>query len=253
MINADDEKAADGLFVALYDEDSDSLFFQPTRRAPDYVAKTDKDGIFHVNGLPEKCYLVFAFSDVNNNLFYDMPNEKVAFLDTLVSSADSVRLILSAFVEEDTTQMLLEKKLVEEGLLRFAFRHPAEKVQFRFPDSPVDSFRMVQVWSKEMDTLCCYFTPKVIDSLWVAIHYDTLINDSTRYSLNYRETTKTRRGAKNANSLKVTSNLRNKLLLPDRDFILKFPEPVVEVKSCDTLVFAQVDDYGTQTKSLLST
>lgn len=242
VINADDKKPADGMFVALYDEDADSLFLQPTLRVPDFITRTDKEGKFRFDGLPEKCFLVFAFSDVNANYYYDMPNEKVAFIDTLVSPLDSVSLELKAFVEVDTNQMLLEKKLVEEGLLRFSFRYPADEVRFTFPDTQPDSFRMVQVWSKEHDTLCCYFTPNVIDSLRVVIQYDTLINDSTCYSLKFRGTQQ-RRGRK-ANFLKVATNLRNKLLMPGDDFILSFPDPIIEVRPPDTMVFEQVDEYG---------
>ena len=241
IINADDEKPAEGMFVMLYDEDADSLLFQPTLRAPDFIAKTDKDGAFRFEGLPDKCFLVFALSDVNSNFYYDMPNEKVAFLDTLVP-ADAIDLKLQAFVQVDTSQMLLEKKLVEEGMLRFVFRHPADRVQFTFPDVTVDSFQMVKVWSKERDTLCCYFTPNVLDSLEISIKYDTIIDDQTKYSLKYREPQQ-RRG-KTDKYMKVTSNIRNKKLSPEDDFVLHFSEPIVEVRPYDTLCFEQVDDYG---------
>ena len=244
VINADDEKPADGMFVALFDEDSDSLFHQPMRRAPDFITRTDKEGNFRFEGLSEKCFLVFAFTDVNANYYFDMPNEKVAFIDTLVSPLDSVSLLMKAFVEIDTNQMLLEKKLVEEGLLRFVFRHPAHNVRFTFPEHTVDSFKMVQVWSKERDTLCCFFTPNVIDSMQVVINYDTIINDSTRYSLKFRET-KQKQGKKDR-FMKVTTNLRGKLLTPGDDFILKFPEPVVKAFPYDTLVFEKLDEFGMQ-------
>jgi PBP1b-binding outer membrane lipoprotein LpoB len=286
VINADDEKPAEGMFVALY-EDSDSLFYQPTRRAPDFIARTDKEGAFRLNGLPNKRFLVFALNDVNANLYYDMPNEKVAFLDTLVpasfkqkntqtidtlleldsispvldalskplSNQKSMDIKLFAFTEEDTSQMLLEKKLVEEGLLRFVFRHPADKVHIEFSEPSVDSFQMVRVWSKEKDTLSCFFTPNVIDSLKVVIQYDTLINDSTTYNLNYRAVQQQK--SSNIKTMKVATNLRNKLLLPDEDFVLIFPEPVIDLRfhdistliaGADTLLndfhFEQVDDYG---------
>ena len=241
VINADDEKAVDAIFVMLY-ADSDSVFAQPTRRAPDFITKTDKEGLFRFDGLPDKKFLVFALSDVNSNLFYDMPNEKVAFLDTLVAPSDSVSVKLQAFVEEDTTQMLLEKKLVEEGLLRFVFRHPSEGVEMTFSEPSVDSFRMVRVWSKTRDTLCCFFSPNVMDSLRVSIQYDTLINDNTNYILKYRE--QQQRRGRNDKYIKVSTNLRNKKLGPDDDFILSFPEPIVEIRPYDTLCFEQVDDYG---------
>ena len=245
IINADDEKAVENMYVLLYDEDSDSLLFQPTSRPPDFIGKTDKEGLFRINGLPDKCFLLFALNDVNSNLYYDMPNEKVAFIDSLISPHDTVSIQLKAFTEVDTNQMLLEKKLVEEGLLRFAFRHPADKVQITFPDEQPDAFRMVQVWSKEKDTLNCFFTPNIMDSLRVFIHYDTLVNDETHYSLKYRETKQQRRGKKD-NFLKVKTNLRNKLLMPGNDFILKFAEPIVEVHPYDTLQFEQIDEYGMQ-------
>lgn len=242
IINADDEKPADDMFVALYDEDSDSLHHQPLHRAPDFITRTDKEGNFRFKGLPEKCFLVFAFTDVNANYYFDMPNEKVAFIDSLVSPLDSVSLLMKAFVEIDTNQMLLEKKLVEEGLLRFVFRHPAHNVRFTFPEHTVDSFKMVKVWSQEKDTLCCYFTPNVIDSMQVIINYDTLINDSTRYSLKFRET-KQKQG-KRDHFMRVTSNLRGKLLTPGDDFILRFSEPVIKVIPYDTLAFEKLDEFG---------
>lgn len=241
VINADDEKAVDGIFVMLY-ADSDSVFAMPTSRTPDFITKTDKEGLFRFDGLPDKKFLVFALGDVNSNLIYDMPNEKVAFLDTLVAPSDSVSVKLQAFVEEDTTQMLLEKKLVEEGLLRFVFRHPADGVEITFQEPAVDTFRMVQVWSKTRDTLSCFFTPNVVDSLRVAIQYDTLINDNTNHILKHRE--QQQRRGQNNKYIKVSANIQNKKLRPDDDFTLSFPEPIVEVRTYDTLRFEQVDDYG---------
>ena len=255
VINADDEKPVDAMFVGLYDGESDSLFHQPTRRAPDFITKTDKDGAFRFEGLPDKQFLVFALNDVNSNLYYDMPNEKVAFLDTLISASDSLSLKLFAFVEADTTQMLLEKKVVEEGLLRFVFRRPADKVRVAFPDAMPDAFRMVKVWSKERDTLSCYFTPNVMDSLWVVVQYDTLINDSTCYALKQRETRQRQRSDK---ELAISNNLKKKLLMPGEDLILRFSEPVIDVLGDTSLLltgtdttfinnrydFEPVDDYG---------
>lgn len=255
VINADDEKPADAMLVGLYDGGSDSLFYLPTRRAPDFITKTDKDGAFHFDGLPDKQFLVFALNDVNSNLYYDMPNEKVAFLDTLVLASDSLSLKLFAFVEEDTTQMLLEKKVVEEGLLRFVFRRPADKVRVAFPDHQPDSFQMVKVWSKEKDTLSCYFTPNVMDSLWVVVQYDTLINDSTCYALKQRETRQRQRSDK---LLTISDNLKKKLLMPDEDLMLRFSEPIIDVSGDTSLLvvgadtifinnrcdFEPVDDYG---------
>ena len=213
VLNADDKKPAAALLVGLY-ADTDSLFWQPVRRAPDFIAKTDKEGAFRFHGLPEKHFLVFALEDMNSNLFYDLPNEKVAFLDTLVAPSDSVSLTLYAFTEVDTTQMLLESKLVEEGLFRFAFRWPADGVSVTVSDELPDAFQMVAVWSKQRDTLCWYFTPEVLDSLRVSIQSetDTLINKNIRFSLHHKGAKA--KNERDARMLKVSNNLKNNLLPP---------------------------------------
>lgn len=242
VLNADDKKPAEDLFVELYSSEHDSLFGLPTRRVPDFITKTDKEGKFELSGLPDKQFLVFALKDMNSNSVYDMPNETVAFIDTLVSSNSTIELY--AFIEKDTSQLLLEKKLIEEGLLRFVFRQPADEVSIGTPDRLMDSFRMAEVWSPTHDTLWWYFTPNVMDSLRVNIQYDTVINDSTRYSLRYRETAKAGRREKKK-VVTVTNNLKNNMLMPDDTLKLLFSEPILgdSIRYEETLLVKD-DAYG---------
>ena len=242
VLNADDKKPAENLLVGLYHGASDSLFRQPLQRHPDYLAKTDKDGKFTVRGLPDRPFLVFALKDMNSNLFYDMPNETVAFLDTVVSPLHAPELTLFAFTEKDTVQMLLEKKLVEEGLLRFVFRQPADAVRIEATEPLADSFQLAEVWSATHDTLWWYFTPGVMDSLRVRIQYDTLINDSTRYSLKYRDTPGSKQNKK---QLVIGNNLKNNLLIPGDTLTLLFSEPLIDdTVRCGQNVFVKADEYG---------
>lgn len=253
VIDAETQKPVEKCYVGLYavrhceehgDEaiqtESDSLFNLPCQQPPDYLTRTDKEGHFHFIGLPDQPFLVFALEDMNANLFYDLPNERVAFIDSLVCPSDSVHLAMTAFTEADNTQMLLEHKLVEEGLLRFAFRQPADSVSIDLSWPETDTFQMVQVWSAHHDTLCCWFTPNVLDTLRANIHYDTLININSTVNLQYRDA-KLRRGAV-SKTLKVATNLRNKMLMPGDDFLLKFAEPITYI-NIDTC-FEQADEYG---------
>ena len=242
VLDADTKKPVESFMVGLYaasphDEFgegalSDSIFTRPLFRAPDYLTRTDKEGHFHFIGLPDVPFLVFGIEDMNSNLYYDLPNERVAFLDSLVCPSDSVHLALSAFTATDTTQMLLENKVVEEGLLRLAFRHPADSVDIRLSWPETDTFQLVQVWNHHHDTLNCWFTPNVLDTLHAEIHYDTLINISALVNLQFRDT-KPQRG-KASKTLKVGTNLRNKMLMPGDDFLLRFAEPIV---SCTDTCF----------------
>lgn len=294
-LNAEDKKPIEGAYVSLYAADRENLDSLPLSIAPNYITKTDKEGNFSLNGLADKKYLVFALKDVNSNLYFDQPNEEVAFLDSLVAASypqtlmpkvmdtmavdstamkvDSVaigptasrvfdqnalNLTLYMFAEVDSTQMLLEKKLVEEGLLRFVFRHPAKDAVVMTPEMLPDTFNLVTLHSPNYDTVQWYFSPNVKDSLWVQVKYDTVINDSTRYSLKFKEPGGSRRRKREAEKLKVTNNLVGRgALIQGRDLVLKFSEPIVSyamrdsaIFKCDTLLyydrlaFEKADDDG---------
>ena len=254
VLNADDKKPVEDVYVSLYGE-REGLDSLPTNVIPDYITKTDKEGQFLLSGLADKRYLLFALKDANNNMYFDQPNEVVAFLDTLIQPSDSLDFTLFMFSEVDSTQMLLEKKLVEEGLLRFVFRHPAKEAVVMTPEMLPDTFNLVTMHSAQYDTVWWYFTPKVKDSLWVQVKYDTIINDSSRYSLKFKDK-KSRN--KKPEPLKVTNNtLGQGGLKPGETLVLKFSEPIVDYQmrdsaifKCDTMVFydtlafEQADEYG---------
>ncbi len=319
VLNAENKKPVENVYVSLYAADRDNLDSLPMTTIPDYITKTDKEGNFKLNGLADKKYLIFALKDANANLYFDLPNEEVAFLDTLVQAScpqkpltsvidstakdslamqvdshvkavdsiafetratamedsiatmedsiatmedsiafetkattmeDSVvfetktttmedqnalNLTLYMFTEADSTQVLLEKKLIEEGLLRFVFRHPAKEAVIMTPEMLPDTFNLVTLHSPDYDTIWWYFTPNVKDSLWVQVKYDTLINDSSRYSLKFKD--KIIRNKK-PETLKVKNNLLGRGgLISGEDLILKFSEPIVKYEMRDSSVF----------------
>ncbi len=337
VVNAEDKKPVENVYVSLYSSDQENLDSLPMIAAPNFIAKTDKEGNFLVSGLADKTYFVFALKDVNSNLYFDLPNEEVAFLDTLVPATclpveskaqaqdstsidtllisdtisvaladtlihdtisftltdslaairhdslaeslhdtllitmedtippkvfdpNALHLTLYMFTEPDSTQMLLEKKLIEKGLLRFVFRYPAKDAVVMTPEMLPDTFNLIAVNSPEFDTVRWFFTPNVKDSLWVQVKYDTVINDSSHYSLKFKD--KNARNKKQPESLKITNNLIGQGgLIAGEDLILKFSEPVVAyqmrdsavfkrdtVVSYNTLAFEQADEHGMQYK-----
>lgn len=68
-------------FVFLYQNDVDSL---PLTTRPDYVTKTMKNGTFVFTNIAEGCYKLFALQDVNKDFLFNLPNEAIAFSDTMV-------------------------------------------------------------------------------------------------------------------------------------------------------------------------
>ena len=244
VVDAETMKPIENVYVGLYAADRDNLDSLPMTTAPNYISKTDKEGQFSLNGLADKSYRVFALKDANANLYFDLANEASAFLDMLVTPSDSTLkpLTLHMFTEVDSAQVLLEKKLVEEGLLRFVFRHPAKDAVIMTPEMLPDTFNLVTTHSAAYDTVWWYFTPNVKDSLWVQVKYDTVINDSSRYSLKFKD----KKGRnKKPEPLKVKNNLIGRgALVHDDTLTLTFSEPIVRysmrdsaVFKCDTLVF----------------
>ena len=244
VVDAETMKPIENVYVGLYAADRDNLDSLPMTTAPNYISKTDKEGQFSLNGLADKSYRVFALKDANANLYFDLANEASAFLDMLVTPSDSTLkpITLRMFTEVDSTQVLLEKKLIEEGLLRFVFRHPAKDAVIMTPEMLPDTFNLVTTHSAAYDTVWWYFTPNVKDSLWVQVKYDTVINDSSRYSLKFKD----KKGRnKKPEPLKVKNNLIGRgALVHDDTLTLTFSEPIVRyamrdsaVFKCDTLVF----------------
>ncbi len=70
-----------GVYVMLYDNIYDSV---PYLERPVYLAKTDEDGFFNISHMADGEYLMFALDDQNYNFKYDLPDERIGFLDSLV-------------------------------------------------------------------------------------------------------------------------------------------------------------------------
>lgn len=81
VFNAYTLEPEEGVYVMLYDDHRDSV---PYLERPVYLAKTDKQGQFTISYMKEGEYRMFALDDENNNFLYDPPEERIAFLDSLV-------------------------------------------------------------------------------------------------------------------------------------------------------------------------
>ncbi len=120
--------------------------------------------------LMDTTFMAPMYSLSMDSIFTVQTDSLVAPKDTIpqrVFNQNSLNLTLYMFTEIDSTQVLLEKKLVEEGLLRFVFRHPAKEAVIMTPEMLPDTFNLVTLQSTEFDTIWWYFTPNVKDSLWV--------------------------------------------------------------------------------------
>ena len=257
-------KPMEGMIVGLYSPDNETITLDsmPYRVKPNYITITDKNGNFKFSGLADKEYLIFALKDNNSNIIYDLPNEEIAFYSDLVkpyfvdyhivkdtTSNDSVPQLkqdkypsyeLFSFVQEDSIQKVFKKELVEDGLMRFVFRYPAQNVDIQPVEELPDTFDIFPVYSARKDTVLWYFTPTK-DSLWISINDGVNISDTTHYSLKPRKSvTRRRRNQEETTTTKhltIKNNIKGNKLKPYQPLIISFNDPITALNEHDTTIF----------------
>lgn len=184
--------------VALFLQAKDSTVI--TTR-PDAVARTDKWGYFTVRNLKNMPYHVFAYTDDNTNNRYDQGNEKIAFLDTVVtpvkvmkkdsqelqyydpkdtlaclSRPSEVELLI--FKENPTVQFIRENK-------RFSRRGMG--IKFNASDAKIDSIGIDGIANERLITQ----NNITKDSLTIWIKDGNKVADTLRLAIKYHKTDST--------------------------------------------------------------
>lgn len=77
---AEDLTPEEKVWVMLYKDYNDTVL---KTRKPDFIAKTNKEGFYAINNIGPGTYGIAALKDINNNLIFDLPNEQIAFLDSV--------------------------------------------------------------------------------------------------------------------------------------------------------------------------
>ncbi len=113
-------------FVMLYKNDNDtiSLDSMPLLVRPYYLSKTDDMGRYRFSGLGNDKYLLFAIVDMNGSLSFDLPNEQIGFIDSLISptyiNKPIVDSTLADSVFADSTELIVSDTIggVQDSLVK---------------------------------------------------------------------------------------------------------------------------------------
>jgi hypothetical protein len=121
---------------------------------PDYIGKTDKEGLFMIDNIAPGSYKLYAVMDADNSLTYNQNGEKIAFTDSLivpsatfVAETDTViqgndTLLVSGHVDYFPGMqylMMFEEERFDQYLDSYK-RTQANKCDFFFAESLSDSF-----------------------------------------------------------------------------------------------------------------
>jgi hypothetical protein len=81
VMKAFNMESLENMLVLLHKNLHDSAVY--TLR-PDYIARSDEEGMFYFDNLAEGKYHIFSLNDLNNNMMYDEGAEEIAFHDSLI-------------------------------------------------------------------------------------------------------------------------------------------------------------------------
>lgn len=191
------QEPVENVLVALYRQ-TDYTFF--TDSIPDYIGRTDKEGLFLIDNVAQGSYRLYALKDADNSLNYNQPTEKLAFADSLITPsakyvAESDTIIkgndtIAVFGYVDYSPgprylMMFEEETFDQFLDSYK-RNQANKCDFFFSETLSDSFRINLI--KPVPTKDWSFMEANLkrDSMTVWIT-DTLISnrDTLQFELKY--------------------------------------------------------------------
>lgn len=208
ILNAESLNPTADIYVGIHPADNDSAFTTtPFRR----IAKTDEKGYFTIRNIAPGSYRLFALDDIGSDFTYNMPGERIAYLDTILipqcdtqvttdtihndsTQTDSLithtrttyspeNLLLLSFAEPDIRQYLLKSQRQAEQRLDFYFNAPIDTLPhitpLNFPDT---LFRPIVIPTPTRDTLTYWLTDTALwhqDTLRIALSYHKIDLDSS--------------------------------------------------------------------------
>jgi uncharacterized protein (DUF2141 family) len=243
IINAETDKPEAGIFVMLYETDIDSL---PLTVRPNYITKTDAQGRFIFNHLKPLSYKIFALRDINSNLKYDLPNEFIAFADSvfqakfydtdsLLNADTDAFITLRTFQEADTVQLLTSTINPRVGVYHFPYKIPVKSFDFQIKsDTLVDFFSKINL---TQDTLSLYLKTFFAASATVYIQTDSTRIDTVELYPYKAPQQAGRRATAVKPVLNINVTNKDNLYAPT---LLNFSYPVKPADSVQMLVIAAI-------------
>jgi len=242
VINAETNLPQAGVFVMLYEDNIDSL---PLTTRPYYLTKTTEQGVFIFQHLKPKSYKIFALKDINSDLIYNLPNELIAFQDSMfqaklydtdsLQSKDAADIItLRMFQEEDTVQVLFPYSNPQVGVYHFPFKLPVHSFGFQMAsDTLVDFFLQI---SPTRDTLSLYLKTFFNDFATAYIQTDSVRLDTVELAP-FKVSQRIGRTKEQTPMLSINLMNKDNLYAPT---LLKFSYPVKPADSVQLFIISNL-------------
>jgi hypothetical protein len=101
------DKLEPNTFVLLYKDLNDTAFIT---KKPHYITKINTDGSFKLQHLKKGQYKIYALEDKNSNYYYDLSNEKIGFLDSILTiDSNTNNIQIPLFLPEEQQLRIVQK------------------------------------------------------------------------------------------------------------------------------------------------
>lgn len=172
IVDARSMEGVEGVLAMLYKDMEDSV---PRTRRPFYFSRSDANGHFDIPYLADGEYKFFALEDKNRNQRFDLPNERIAFLDEAVRpyEADSTGKELVRLFEEEGEKQYIEERRIEPGHAFLDLKKRADRVELSTLEENPLSWDRIKDHPAGVDSLEFWFVdPEMPDSLELAVRVD---------------------------------------------------------------------------------
>lgn len=221
-------KPLEKIYVVVYQDAIDSAF---TTTRPYYFARTDKNGNWSIKNMRAGNYSVFALEDMNFNYYYDLPNERIAFVDSLLPlNANISGIQLQVFSENKMQAQLQDYKSPRYGLSRITFTTPVQNPSITYLGTDTSASYIYK--NPTGDSIYFWKSNYALDSHQLRIAFDTTIIAKTIAIKTLPQDTVFSRQKNtfthNANALSKSSKAPAEWD-PEREIQLKFYNPIRSV------------------------
>ena len=215
-------------WVMLYNDLSDSAVY---KSSPTYVARTDQFGFFTFSHIRPDTFRIFALRDMNGNLKFDMPTERIAFSDTLtVIDQQHYKTLDSAFYTSRNMPDSIKEKYPERlhiDLMLYQFEETPTK-QYRKAYERKEPNKLRFVYNLSVDSIGIDIVDYEPDGKWYELEI-TANNDTLDYWLT--DTTLVNRKTLMVHLHSPRTDSLNLLIYTDDTLKMTFEEPKQPARS----------------------
>jgi hypothetical protein len=171
IINSFDAKVESGVLVMLYDSYEDSI---PLKELPNYVGRTNKDGLYEIRNIKYGEYKIFVLKDENKNYLFDQVKEKIAFDTNLISITNPLLNKNFYLFEEDKEKQYISEQKEKGANVVLDFNRPFDSVLIKAIDTNINDVLLFQQFGKKKDSISLWF--KEMDKGKLKVSVDDCLN-----------------------------------------------------------------------------